>query len=108
MVLVVLENQRGNIHPFSLEAVAAGQKFAQELNCELSILCIGEKVDELRTQAQNFKSNKLVIAQNSMIDMYSADGYSKVLSDVISSMAPKYVLIGHSYMVRVFVGRVCA
>ena len=24
MVLVVLENQRGNIHPFSLEAVAAG------------------------------------------------------------------------------------
>ena len=44
MVLVVLENQRGNIHPFSLEAVAAGQKFAKELNCELSILCIGEKV----------------------------------------------------------------
>ena len=28
MVLVVLENQRGKIHPFSLEAVAAGQKFA--------------------------------------------------------------------------------
>ena len=108
MVLVVLENQRGNIHPFSLEAVAAGQKFAQELNCELSILCIGEKVDELRTQAQNFKSNKLVIAQNSMIDMYSADGYSKVLSDVISSMAPKYVLMGHSYMVRDFVPRVSA
>ena len=77
MVLVVLENQRGNIHPFSLEAVAAGQKFAQELNCELSILCIGEKVDELRTQAQNFKSNKLVIAQNSMIDMYSAVQGSK-------------------------------
>ena len=106
MVLVVLENQRGNIHPFSLEAVAAGQKFAQELNCELSILCIGEKVDELRTQAQNFKSNKLITAQNSLIDMYSADGYSKVLSDVISSMAPKYVLMGHSYMVRDFVPRV--
>ena len=28
MVLVVLENQRGKIHPFSLEAVAAGQKLA--------------------------------------------------------------------------------
>jgi electron transfer flavoprotein alpha subunit len=43
-----------------------------------------------------------------MIDMYSADGYSKVLSDVISSMAPKYVLMGHSYMVRDFVPRVSA
>ena len=40
MVLVVLENQRGKIHPFSLEAVAAGQEFANELNCDLSILCL--------------------------------------------------------------------
>ena len=56
MVLVVLENQRGKIHPFSLEAVAAGQKFANELNCDLSILCIGEKVDELKSQAQKFQS----------------------------------------------------
>ncbi len=108
MVLVVLENQRGSIHPFSLEAVAAGQKFAKELNSELSILCIGEKVDELKNQAKDFKSNKLITAQNSMIDMYSSDGYSKVLSDVVSAMGPKYVLIGHSYMVRDFVPRVSA
>ena len=108
MVLVVLENLRGSIHPFSLEAVAAGQKFAKELNSELSILCIGEKVDELKNQAKDFKSNKLITAQNSMIDMYSSDGYSKVLSDVVSAMGPKYVLIGHSYMVRDFVPRVSA
>ena len=108
MVLVVLENQRGSIHPFSLEAVAAGQKFAKELNSELSILCIGEKVDELKNQAKDFKSNKLITAQNSMIDMYSSDGYSKVLSDIVSAMGPKYVLIGHSYMVRDFVPRVSA
>ena len=108
MVLVVLENQRGKIHPFSLEAVAAGQKFANELNCDLSILCIGEKVDELKSQAQNFKANKLISAKNDLIDMYSADGYSKVLADVISELSPKYILVGHSYMVRDFVPRVSA
>ena len=108
MILVVLENQRGKIHPFSIEAVAAGQKFAEKLNCELSILCIGEKVDELKSQAQSFKANKLILAQHVMIDMYSADGYSKVLSDVISELSPKYVLMGHSYMVRDFLPRVSA
>ena len=41
-------------------------------------------------------------------DRYSSDGYSKVLSDVVSAMGPKYVLIGHSYMVRDFVPRVSA
>ena len=108
MILVVLENQRGKIHPFSMEAVAAGQKFAEQLDCELSILCLGEKVDDLKSQAQNFKANKLITAQHSMIDMYSADGYSKVLSDVISELSPKYVLMGHSYMVRDFLPRVSA
>ena len=61
MVLVVLENQRGNIHPFSLEAVAAGQKFAKELNCELSILCIGEKVSELKTQLKILSQISLLL-----------------------------------------------
>jgi len=108
MILVVLENQRGKIHPFSIEAVAAGQKFAEQLNCELSILCLGEKVDDLKSQAQSIKANKLITAQHSMIDIYSADGYSKVLSDVISELSPKYVLMGHSYMVRDFLPRVSA
>jgi len=108
MILVVLENQRGNIHPFSIEAVAAGQKFANELNCNLGIVCMGEKVDELKSQAQNFKSSQLIIAKNPMIDMYSADGYSKVLSNIINELSPKYVLMGHSYMVRDFLPRVSA
>jgi len=108
MILVVLENQRGSIHPFSIEAVAAGQRFASELNCNLGIVCMGEKVDELKSQAQNFKSSQLIIAKNPMIDMYSADGYSKVLSNIINELSPKYVLMGHSYMVRDFLPRVSA
>ena len=67
MILVVLENQRGKIHPFSVEAVAAGQRFANELNCDLGILCMGEKVDELKNQAQDFKASQLITAKNSMI-----------------------------------------
>jgi electron transfer flavoprotein alpha subunit len=108
MILVVLENQRGNIHPFSVEAVVAGQKFAKDLKCELGILCMGEKVDELKEKAKNFKATKLISAKNPLIEMYSADGYSKVLSDVVKDFSPKFVLMGHSYMVRDFLPRVSA
>ena len=41
MILVVLENQRGNIHAFSQEAVAAGQQLSTKLGLYLSILCLG-------------------------------------------------------------------
>ena len=53
MILVVLENQRGKIHPFSIEALVAGQKFAKNLNCDLAVLCIGEKVAELKNEPKN-------------------------------------------------------
>jgi electron transfer flavoprotein alpha subunit len=43
-----------------------------------------------------------------MTSTYSADGYSKVLSDVIKDLSPKYVIMGHSYMVRDFLPRVSA
>ena len=36
MILVVLENQRGNIHAFSQEAVVAGQQLSEKLGLDLS------------------------------------------------------------------------
>ena len=108
MILVVLENQRGNIHPFSKEAVAAGQSLGSKLGMHVSILCLGENASSLKEQANDYKSKSLIIAEHDMISAYSADGYSKVLSDVIKDVSPKYVIMGHSYMVRDFLPRVSA
>jgi len=108
MILVVLENQRGNIHAFSQEAVVAGQQLSDKLGLDLSILCLGENASSLRDQASDYKTNNLILAQHDLINAYSADGYSKVLSNVISELSPKYVLMGHSYMVRDFLPRVSA
>ena len=108
MILVVLENQRGNIHTFSKEAVSAGQKLASKLGMDLSVLCMGENASSLKEQAADFKVQNLILAQNEMINSYSADGYSKVLSDIINEYEPKFVIMGHSYMVRDFLPRVSA
>ena len=108
MILVVIENQRGNIHAFSQEAVVAGQQLSDKLGLDLSILCLGENASSLRDQASDYKANNLILAQHDLINAYSADGYSKVLSNVISELSPKYVLMGHSYMVRDFLPRVSA
>ena len=108
MILVVLENQRGNIHAFSKEAVAAGQSLSSKLGMDLSVLCMGENASTLKEQASDYKLQNLILADHDMISTYSADGYSKVLSDVIKDLSPKYVIMGHSYMVRDFLPRVSA
>ena len=53
MILVVLENQRGNIHAFSKEAVAAGQSLSSKLGMDLSVLCMGENASTLKEQASD-------------------------------------------------------
>ena len=108
MILVVLENQRGNIHAFSQEAVVAGQQLSDKLGLDLSILCLGENASSLRDQASDYKAKNLILAQHDIINTYSADGYSKALSQIVSELSPKYVLMGHSYMVRDFLPRVSA
>ena len=108
MILVVLENQRGNNHAFSQEAVVAGQQLSEKLGLDLSILCLGENASSLRDQASDYNAKNLILAQHDLINTYSADGYSKALSQVISELSPKYVLMGHSYMVRDFLPRVSA
>ncbi len=108
MILVVLENQRGNIHAFSQEAVVAGQQLSEKLGLDLSILCLGENASSLRDQASDYKAKSLILAEHDLINSYSADGYSKALSQAISELSPKYVLMGHSYMVRDFLPRVSA
>jgi|TARA_B100000287_G_scaffold70982_1_gene62427 electron transfer flavoprotein alpha subunit len=108
VILVVLENQRGNIHAFSQEAVVAGQQLSEKLGLDLSILCLGENASSLRDQASDYKAKNLILAQHDIINTYSADGYSKALSQIVSELSPKYVLMGHSYMVRDFLPRVSA
>ena len=108
MILVVLEHQRGNIHAFIHEAVVAGQQLSEKLGLDLSILCLGENASSLRDQASDYKTKNLILAQHDIINTYSADGYSKALSQIVSELSPKYVLMGHSYMVRDFLPRVSA
>ena len=84
MILVVLENQRGNIHAFSQEAVVAGQQLSEKLGLDLSILCLGENASSLRDQASEYKAKNLILAHHDLINTYSADGYSKALSQAVS------------------------
>ena len=71
MILVVLENQRGNIHAFSQEAVVAGQQLSEKLGLDLSILCLGENASSLRDQASDYKAKNLILALEGKKLLYS-------------------------------------
>ena len=107
-ILIALENKSGSIHRMSLEALTAGQKLASELNLSLSILAMGKNAGDLANNVSKFKADEILLLENPLLNNYSSDGYSHAFTSIIKQETPKYLFMGHTYMVRDFLPRVSA
>ena len=107
-ILVALENNSGSIHRMSLEALAAGQKLASEMNLSLSMLVMGKNGGDLAENAGKFNAEEVLLLENPLLDNYSSDGYSQAITSVLEQEKPRFVFMGHTYMVRDFLPRVSA
>jgi len=66
-ILVALENNSGSIHRMSLEALAAGQKLASEMNLSLSMLAMGKNGRDLAENAGKFNAEEVLLLENLFI-----------------------------------------
>jgi electron transfer flavoprotein alpha subunit len=107
-ILIYLENNNGNIHRISLEAVAAGQSLAKKLGLSFGAVAIGDGCDSLGVEASKMNLNDVITISNDQLKMYSADGYSSALAKVIDAESPQIIVAGHSYQLRDFMPRVSA
>ena len=107
-ILVALENNSGSIHRMGLEALAAGQKLASEMNLSLSMLVMGKNGGDLAENAGKFNAEEVLLLENPLLDNYSSDGYSQAITSVLEQEKPRFVFMGHTYMVRDFLPRVSA
>ncbi len=107
-ILVALENNSRSIHRMSLEALAAGQKLASEMNLSLSMLAMGKNGGDLAENAGKFNAEEVLLLENPLLDNYSSDGYSQAITSVLEQEKPRFVFMGHTYMVRDFLPRVSA
>ncbi|MAE09629.1 MAG: electron transfer flavoprotein subunit alpha [Candidatus Marinimicrobia bacterium] len=91
-----------------LEALAAGQKLASEMNLSLSMLVMGKNGGDLAENAGKFNAEEVLLLENPLLDNYSSDGYSQAITSVLEQEKPRFVFMGHTYMVRDFLPRVSA
>jgi electron transfer flavoprotein alpha subunit len=101
-VLVLMEQHGGAWNRISLEALAAGQQLAKNLGIECSAAIIGEGIDELGSELAVKKLAKIFTVQHELLKNYTSDGYLAALGQLITQVAPAYVLLPHTYQVRDF------
>lgn len=106
MILVFIEHKNCVLNKTSLEAIAAAQAIGSELGLKAAavILCGGDC--PLAAEIAGYDLEKVIIADNPSLSVYTPDGYTDALEQVIRRENPKYVLFSHTYQVRDFAPRV--
>ena len=107
-ILIVLEENNGQIHRMGLESIAAGQRLSDEMGLTTGALVLGGNADGLADQASKYQLGEVVKVNDALLGSYSADGYSEAVKQIIDQENPTYVLFGHTYQVRDYVPRLSA
>ena len=103
-ILVVVEDNRGSMHRMSKEAIAGAQK----IGGNITALVIGANTDAIADQLSAIALEKTLVVKHELVSSYNSDGYTEVVTQVIQSINPSIIIIGHTYQTRDFMPRVSA
>ena len=101
-VLAVLEQRAGKWNRMSFEALAAAQQLAQITGDGVQAVVVGDNVGALADEAAAYEVEKVLLLEDPLLAIYTPDGYTAALEQLIKAMAPKAVVFPHTYQVRDF------
>lgn len=107
-ILVFAEHQGGKLVRPTWEALAAGQRLAQDLSAEVSAVILGANVSTLASELAAVALREVVRVDSPLLAEYTADGYARALGEVIQSRKPRLAVFSHTYLVRDFAPKLAA
>jgi len=101
-ILVITEERGGVWNRMSFETLAAGQQLASELGQSASAAVPGQGSGALAAELASKKLDKVYAVDHELLNVYTADGFTAALEQLIRKVQPDYVLFPHTYQVRDF------
>ncbi len=108
MILVFIEHKDCVLNKTSLEAIAAAQSIGKDLGLGVTAVLPCDKDCSLAQEMAGYAVEKVLIAKNEKLGTYTPDAYADAWEHVIKALAPKYVVMSHTYQVRDFAPKVAA
>lgn len=108
MILVFIEHKDCVLNKTSLEAIAAAQSIGKDLGLGVTAVLPCDKDCSLAQEIAGYAVEKVLIAKNEKLGTYTPDAYADAWEHVIKALAPKYIVMSHTYQVRDFAPKVAA
>ena len=107
-ILVFIEHRNGVLNKTSLEAIAAAQGLASQLQQTVSAVVLGSDVAALTQEIASYNLVKVVTATNAALADYTPDGYTAAMESVVRALDPQLVVMPHTYLVRDYAPKLAA
>jgi electron transfer flavoprotein alpha subunit len=107
-ILVFIEHKDGTLNKTSLEAIAAAQTIGKELGLGVSAVIPGANTGDLANQIAGYDLEKVIVAQNEKLALYTPDGYTNAFEQVIHQINAQFIVMAHTYQVRDFCPKLAA
>jgi electron transfer flavoprotein alpha subunit len=108
MILVFIEHKNCVLNKVSLEAIAAAQAIGKDLGLKVSAVIPCDKNCSLASDIAQYDLEKVIVAKNDKLNIYTPDAYADAWEEIISKENPQYVVMAHTYQVRDFAPKVAA
>ena len=108
MILVFIEHKDCVLNKTSLEAITAAQGIGKDLGLKVAAVLPCDKDCSLAQEIAGYNIEKVIVAKNAQLGMYTPDAYADAWEQVIKAVNPQYVVMSHTYQVRDFAPKVAA
>ncbi len=108
MILVFIEHKNCVLNKISLEAIVAAQSIGKDLGLKVSAVIPCDKDCVLAQEIAQYDLEKVIVAKNDKLNIYTPDGYADAWEAVIKATNASYVVMAHTYQVRDFAPKVAA
>ena len=108
MILVFIEHKNCVLNKVSLEAITAAQNIGKDLGMKVSAVIPCDKDCALAQEISQYDLEKVYIAKNEKLGIYTPDGYTDTWENIIKATNPQYIVMAHTYQVRDFAPKLAA
>jgi electron transfer flavoprotein alpha subunit len=107
-VWVYAEQREGELQKIALELVGEGKRLADKLGVEVCAVLVGKNIEGLSSKLFEFGADKVYIVEDDLLEHYTTDGHTKVISEMIDELKPEIMLIGATNIGRDLAPRIAS
>ena len=109
-VWVYAEQRAGKLMNVALELVGEGYRLSREISDDTKVcaVLVGDKVNHLVDELYAYGADQVYLIEDPLLEKFTTDGYTKVLTDAINEYKPEIVIFGATHIGRDLAPRVAA